>query len=65
MVHGDKVEAWPRSINLLLQKSLWDILHLSRRQQKKTEQEAQVSFGSGAIAGHFYFDEMRFGSKCD
>lgn len=31
----------------------------------KTDQEAQVNFGSGAIAGHFYIDELRFGSKCD
>lgn len=30
----------------------------------KTEQKAVIQFGSGALAGHFYKDDIRLGS-CD
>jgi len=31
---------------------------------KKTDQKAVIQFGSGALAGHFYRDDVRLGS-CD
>jgi len=32
--------------------------------RKKTEQKAIIQFGSGALGGHFYTDDLRLGS-CD
>ena len=38
---------------------------LNSKTAQKTPQEAAVSFGSGALKGHFYIDEMRLGPHCD
>ena len=32
---------------------------------QKTDQLAQVEFGSGALEGHFAIDELRIGPNCD
>lgn len=38
--------------------------NLASTTSKKTDQKAIIQFGSGALAGHFYTDDIRLGS-CD